>query len=563
MAKIYPKIENNFNGSYGEKQVFEAFQKLPDDWYVFHSVKWSEKRRSGFVTWGEADFLVVNQQFGILVLEIKSGAISCVEGVFKQKRLDNGQEFDIYPFEQADRSKYKIRDELRKKKLADRCFVDKAVWFPSIDDSFENINLPMEYKKELILDSKALNNPLESIENIFNYYNARSFSALSDEDMKTIIEILIPCFDLVPAYNATKDEINHQFHQLTNEQKKVLDFIENEDNVAVCGAAGTGKTFVAVERANRLSVAGDKVLYLCFNRKLRDYLEENRYEDNIDFLTIYQFLYNRDLLSSDNDLEVDWEAFREYHLKDDEYDYLIIDEAQDLGDEILEKIVRKAKEEGVSISLFYDKNQLVMMNNFPDILNDFDCKLTLKKNCRNTIRIMETANNSIKADPNPSHLSVNGEMPTLYYSTNTQKIFEKIEEKIRQYLQKGYSLNGMVILTMNSEQNTIMKGIEKIGNFKLSPTSCEDCILFTTARKFKGLEADCVMVVDYDLRQYGDLDYSRLFYVASSRARQRLDVFVNVGDREVNDIGRDLDGPFGPIINLSNRLKMMIEKIKE
>ena len=92
MARIFPELETNFNGSYGEKQVFDAFKNLPDDWYIFHSIKWSERRKTGYVTWGEADFIVLNKRFGMLVLEIKSGIISCKDGIFRQKRIDTGEE---------------------------------------------------------------------------------------------------------------------------------------------------------------------------------------------------------------------------------------------------------------------------------------------------------------------------------------------------------------------------------------------------------------------------------------------------------------------------------------
>ena len=558
MAKIYPKFETNFNGSYGEKRVFEAFEQLPDDWYIFHSIKWSEKRRSGNVTWGEADFLVVNRRFGMLVLEVKSGLISCKDGIFHQKRIDGGEAFEIFPFEQADRSKYKLLAELKKRNLANRCFIDKAVWFPSISDDFSNVNLPLEYKKELILSANDLQEPLEAMERVFNYYNASNYTLLSEKDMDTLIEMLVPCFDLVPAYNATKNEINDHFYQLTMEQKKILDFIEDEDSVAICGTAGTGKTMIAVEQANRLSAKGNKVLYLCFNRKLIDYLEENRCELNVDYYSIHQFLYRKGFLL--DDFKINIEGFSEYYFKDDEYDYLIIDEAQDLGDEILEQIVNKAKEEKIGILLFYDKNQLIINNRMPEILNSFDCKLSLKKNCRNTIRIMETVNNSIGIDPNPSYLSVNGEIPVLHCANSEQVAIKGIEDKILEYIKKGYSASDITIVTMQTESNSILSDIKTLANHNISNARNDDGILFTSVRKFKGLESDCIIVVDYDPRK-NEEEYLRLFYVASSRARQKLDVFTVIDGEELEALGKKAGGPFSPMLNLANSLKMKIEEL--
>lgn len=561
MAKIFPKFEKNFNGSYGEKQVFDAFEKLPDDWYVFHSVKWAEKRNNNNITWGEADFLLLNQRFGMLVLEVKSGIITCKDGIFRQKRInEQGNGRVITPFEQADRSKYKILSELKKRNLGDCCFIDKAVWFPSIDDDFSNVILPMYYKKELILNSKSLSNPLESIEEVFNYYNASNFTALSDDDMKTIIEALIPCFDLVPTPGALKKELDYQFSQLTNEQKKILDFIEEEDSIAVCGAAGTGKTFVAVERANRLGASEKKVLYLCFNRKLIDYLEDNRREQNIDFYTIFQFLQRNGFLR--DNYVADVSKFSQYSFKDDEYDYLIIDEAQDLNNDVLKVIINKAKEEGIGVTLFYDKNQLIINNKLPNIISDFDCKLSLKFNCRNTIKIMETANNSIGISPNPSHLSMEGEIPTLHYSDAKNNIVREIEKTINRDLQNGYTADDITILTMQTESSSVLNDVQSLAGHKILDSRKEDAIMFTTVRKFKGLESPCIIIVDYYPTMQDDENYSMLFYVASSRARQVLDVFSEVDSSVIKKLGEEVGGLFSPVLNLSGHLKMAVKEIK-
>lgn len=47
--------------------------------------------------------------------------------------------------------------------------------------------------------------------------------------------------------------------------------------------------------------------------------------------------------------------------------------------------------------------------------------------------------------------------------------------------------------------------------------------LFTSCRKFKGLQADCVILVDFDAEAFDD-DGKLLFYVGASRARLELHV---------------------------------------
>ena len=58
-------------------------------------------------------------------------------------------------------------------------------------------------------------------------------------------------------------------------------------------------------------------------------------------------------------------------------------------------------------------------------------------------------------------------------------------------------------------------------------------IPFTTCRKFKGLEADAVVVVDMDYDKLLD-GGEQLLYVGSSRARYQLTLVVEMDDEDCN-----------------------------
>ena len=75
MAKIYPEIVYDFHNSLGEFQIFESLKKLPDDWNIYYSLNWNSRSKNGRITWGEADFVIFNRQYGMLVIEVKSGGI--------------------------------------------------------------------------------------------------------------------------------------------------------------------------------------------------------------------------------------------------------------------------------------------------------------------------------------------------------------------------------------------------------------------------------------------------------------------------------------------------------
>ena len=115
MAIFYPKNPLYYNNSYGEKQVYEALHKLSNEYIIFYSTMWHNKNENG-VNWGEADFTIFNKKKGILVVEVKSGSIAYKNKEWYQTRLDTKQTFIMQnPLAQADRSKYKFINELKKK----------------------------------------------------------------------------------------------------------------------------------------------------------------------------------------------------------------------------------------------------------------------------------------------------------------------------------------------------------------------------------------------------------------------------------------------------------------
>ena len=46
MAQMIPQAMEEDNNSFGERQAFEALKKLPDEYTVFHSVRWIVTKRT-------------------------------------------------------------------------------------------------------------------------------------------------------------------------------------------------------------------------------------------------------------------------------------------------------------------------------------------------------------------------------------------------------------------------------------------------------------------------------------------------------------------------------------
>ena len=65
-------------------------------------------------------------------------------------------------------------------------------------------------------------------------------------------------------------------------------------------------------------------------------------------------------------------------------------------------------------------------------------------------------------------------------------------------------------------------------------------IRFTTCRKYKGLEADAIILVDMNSELFGEQG-EQLYYVGASRARYKLTLIANLDDDECTEIIKKMD----------------------
>ena len=79
--------------------------------------------------------------------------------------------------------------------------------------------------------------------------------ALKPEAIDAIAHYLRGDFDFIPTSDAILDDVRKQLDQLTQSQRIVLDVLHDSARVLVDGGAGTGKTLLAIEAAQRMARA--------------------------------------------------------------------------------------------------------------------------------------------------------------------------------------------------------------------------------------------------------------------------------------------------------------------
>lgn len=543
MAIMLPEKPKHYNTYSLEGIIFDKLSNLNDDYYVFHSFeinKIADRKNYDF----EIDFIIFHAAKGIIILEAKAGQIRYENN---QWLYSNGIPMSHDgPFTQAKNNKYELKEYIKQKKdpfdILKTCKFSHSVCFPSIKDgTLNNIILPANAPREIILSYEDLNNIEVSIDRIFKYddqkYNMEK--DLNESQVHYLINsILAPKFNLVPSMDIINKEKNKRFNRMIEEQIVLLDFLHYQKIATIAGAAGTGKTMIAIEKAKRLADQGDKVLFLCYNKNLNTFLRSNYENYNVDYYTLDAFSYKITGLFDNTFQKL------ENHLtevfandKDFEYDHIIIDEGQDFGlndineQKIIEILDLIIKNKNGNFYIFYDRNQLVNSFKIPDYIVNSDCKITLYKNCRNTIKIADTSMKVIDKKAELFDSAIIGTKPVFKVIKNDDDTFSYINLFIDKYLKAGYK--DIVILSLKSYEKSVLYEKYRHNYYLYNNKEYQ----WTTTRKYKGLEADVIILIDVEdeIFQQDKL----LFYVGASRARFELGIIANLSDESIKDVAKE------------------------
>lgn len=575
MAKMIPSEIGYYEKRSGENLMYDALSKLPDNYYVFHSYK-VVSLFGNSINECEADFLIFNPNYGCLIIEAKNGHVYRDED--GQWHYGNGEKMND-PFNQACTEMHMIIDKLKSDTdgtkyfpLVSKCKFLFAVWFPSYSaKEINENNFGANINKKLIIPKEALNEPKPYIEQIMaemqklhviykepeiiedasNYKHKLN----KDESADLFKNVLCPSFDIIT--NRIKEYQEETYSKLLDEQYIILEFLSGQKSAAISGSAGTGKTYVALERARRLSRKGQKILFLCYNNNLKNYLEDNYKIDNVDYFTIDGFACKMCKTSSANYYKLR-EVLENLIIQETfEYQHIIVDEGQDFGiNEIESSGVLDlladygTNHDGSSFFIFYDKNQLVNgSKRLPTYLQNVDSKLTLYKNCRNTKKIADTAYSLINVTPQIYDGALKGEEPIFIFYSNLNELRKGVD-KIISRLVKDEVSDRVVLSCKGLEFESLYDYVDAKGYYKLEEGYKTKLYSVST---FKGLEADNVILIDVNKDCFREDNVS--FYVGASRAKKNLFVFVDIDDYEVNEI---IKKRFPNSFNHKNKKQQMV-----
>lgn len=540
-ARMIPSLgPAEYDSRSREGEIYYALSKLPEDFTVVHSYKVLEVIDGSVIEQKEADFVIFNRRLGILVIEAKAGKIHCEHGEWvyaSGKAMRHGG-----PYRQADSMKWKLFnrfEELGLEVLRDRCKLTHAVWLPSLGaHELSFIDHSPESSREITLCKSDLQDPTTQITRIMKMKVGNRETNLSDIEADEILKkVLLPEFDVIPTNSIDYRYNDFVFARLLDSQVRVLNFLQDQKTAVINGAAGTGKTLIAIERAKQAACSG-RVLFLCFNSLLKE--DISRRCKNVPEIDVYTISgYACKIV---NTLKPDYLKLSEALMEQPSlfpYDHIVIDEGQDFGlkgieDAMVLETLRSIVESrpDSTMYLFYDKRQFVQGSTMPSFLMDADCKLTLYVNCRNTEPIAKSSLSALnEAEDNRLKTLSNLGTPPLLFVNPCQKQQEVfIDSQINSLKNSG--IDDIVVITCKT-----LGGSNFSSCFTGSPDTKRwkgQRVPVHTVRKFKGLEAGAVILIDVDqtLWEAPSANYEPnpgiLFYTAASRAKHELRIVCDM-----------------------------------
>lgn len=535
MARFYPTDIDSFHGSEGEKAVYKSLQKLNDDYTIFYSYRWLGDV-SRWRTEGEVDFLVLHPRKGILSIEVKAGGIAYEDGRWIQINRNTGHRKKIDPLGQAAESQFTIRQQLKNRYPYEIPIIGRAAWFTSVIVG-KQVPLPLEVNQDIILDFEALADPETALDRAFLFWQqnlgrTKNLEQSADE-FKELVKCLMPTFHIAEAIGSNAHDEALQYIQLTQQQAGVLHYLQEQRTAAIHGPAGTGKTLLAIEKAKLLAAEGQKVLYLCFNELLLAYVKEHYAHPLITFHNIRTLAEE---IMQDKTLPISeviprFETYFNKEYDDDTWEFpnIIIDEGQDFNDILLEHLDYLAELNNGAFYIFYDRNQYILRNEAPEWINQTaECRLVLYKNCRNTSEIASTISSIMPIKKDVYVNAVHGETPRACFFRGETELVKIAGQFIKKMLSEGLKAEEIAILSVHSMANSMLKNYiesgNRLGDCDISQERVKDKVLVSTVRKFKGLEAKAVLLIDVESSKLADSVMRRLMYVGCSRANSYLQI---------------------------------------
>ncbi|WP_261147676.1 nuclease-related domain-containing DEAD/DEAH box helicase [Serratia fonticola] len=540
----------------GEVMLYRKLESAKCGWTVIHSLDLAPSNHNLRT---ELDFVVVIPEVGILCVEVKSHREIGFDG-------DHWYPTSITksPFRQAQNARFVLRRRLVER-LANfsQVPVVHCCIFPQADFTVPpNLSIqPYE-----VMDRRRFKACTTSDE-LCEALKAMAMRIIDADPLinpltKPIPELQVDnfvnfCFPIRTRRPEKEAEIRFREEELEKllrvQQQPVLRLTAYNPRVLVEGGAGTGKSLIGLGIARLKASQGLRVGYLCFNRLIGQWAASQLEADQNPLLiggsalSVLMSLAGISMPKNPDDefwdsvvLEIQDYLTDPACAHDAQFDYLVIDEAQDiLGRPGLLDCIRLLLDgdlDGGRFLMLGDfRNQVLTGAAAVEIpltaVRNYSARWLLTENCRNYKAIGQVAMTLSKADRSTysGYLRQGGGLHTwnleLYQDATDQ--VHKIKTCINSALAGGFREEDITVLSFGAKQHSVLPLLRESCNrsFVAVGNAGVKGIRFSTVPAYKGLESKVIIITDIVPSSY-EFDRSR-FYTGITRAQEKLYLFCH------------------------------------
>jgi hypothetical protein len=563
MARLIPSFMDDRTPP-GERDIFNLLAGGPDDWVALHSLDLAPWNR-GLRT--EIDFVVIVPDTGIICLEVKSQ-----EHVVFDGHRWYPETISRSPFKQASDGRYtfyrrlaELEPEFKRVPVVHRCIFPRAPFDLSPNLSVQPWEL-MDLRAFRMFNSgdafcadlKARMEQSVAADMKLTRLDHR----LSQDQIDTIVKCCLPVQKCRP--NA-REEITRRGQEiekvLLNQQKPVLQLAAWNDRLVVSGAAGTGKTLIAMEIARRVAEKGRRVALLCYNQLVGDWMRQMIEQTspvlpNLIAGRAIRVMAEMTGVEIPNKPSQDfWEnelpQRLEERLTDPDFkaaavfEYLVLDEAQDLLArpwlwQCIPQFLSGGMEKG-AFALFGDFDHQVLAEREPmhQALTVLDASShpvlwKLSENCRNYRIVGDTAVRLAghSGSTYSGYLRTGGGVHNydIFFYEHESAQLDRLGQWLKEFKALGYKSSEITLLSFRVDQLSAAARL-KLAGYKLRPAwQAGDLTSYTSVHAFKGMENKVIILTDVVL---DDVGFHRdLFYTGMTRATESVRVLCDKRSRQ-------------------------------
>lgn len=551
---MIPSIDPGTIENSGEKEAYEALEKgLPGSWVVrwhYPYCVWE----SGRLREGEADFIVLAPGKGMLVIEVK-GTEKCrigEDGSWHREYDDRPDEkLHESPLEQAARNKHRLAREFAREVYKSEVFPGTRGHLAFYPNGRVSGKVPVSDEPAIVLQFKDKDNLEKRLTSAFRAWGSDQYGQhFSEKTMEMAVEELSRSLETVPVLAASAAEDEKIITDLTLLQFEAFRGLLGNPRVHVKGAAGSGKTLLARWTSDHLASESRRVFLTCYNNVLASWLRDLEGRDpsvEIDsFFRVCRKIVLQAGLSfnvpGDRDAARSfWESRAPELLVEaldslspgdfERYDCVIVDEGQDFSPDwwLPLQLLLKDPDNG-RLCIFSDTDQAALYgreDSYPSDMIAYD----IRENCRNTRRIASYCGKIISRDTIASRFQPEGVDPVIEEAQPSPEARAKrIKSTYAGLLEEGFQPSEIAVLSpfAKGHPECSFQFLEKLSNLDLAGTEerlpdwhAGKVAWVSTIKKFKGLEASCVILADAVLGG-SEAQVVAESYVGATRAKHHL-----------------------------------------